>query len=545
MPQTIETLSANVLDLERGLVTPAQIYIRDGRIAAIVPRTRRHFDTYLIPGFVDGHVHIESAMLPPSEFARLALPHGTVAAICDPHEIANVEGIAGINYLLDDAKRSPMQFLFGAPACVPATPYETTGATIGPKETAILLDRDEIGFLGEVMDTPAVIEGQRDILAKIHAARSRGKPVDGHAPGLRGPDVTRYFRAGITTDHECTTLSEAHEKIEAGALIGMREGSAARDLDALMPLLKTHPERVFFCTDDCHPDDLVQGHIDLRARRAIAAGYNPIHVLRAASLVPARHYKLDFGLLRVGDRADFLEVRDLRSLEVLRTIIGGDVVAEGGRCLLEHQPAPPLGGLGALPIEDDALILHARTETVRTIDVTDGALFTQEGLARAKVIDNETLSDPERDLLKLVVLNRYRAAPPAIAFVRGFGLQRGALASSVAHDAHNIIAVGVDDRALQRAIDAVIVSGGGLAVADEHRVDVLPLPIAGLLSDEPGPKVAAHYRRLTQKAHALGCPLQAPLMTLSFLSLGAIPSLRLTDRGLLNVNQQAFVDVFV
>ncbi len=408
-----------------------------------------------------------------------------------------------------------------------------------------LLDDPAIGFLAEVMNWPGVLAGDPEVMAKIAAARARGKHVDGHAPSLRGERARAYAAAGIETDHECTSLAEAEDKLAAGMKIAIREGSVARNLEALLPLLDAHPEACFLCTDDCHPDDLQTGHIDVLVRRAIALGASPLRVLGAACRNPVLHYGLDVGLLRVGDRADFIEVDNLHSMRVLRTFVGGEVVAEAGRASLPHVVPGAPNRFAARPVSREALRVPARGSRVRVIEARDRQLLTEESVVPARIEEGLLAADPSRDLLKLVVVNRYVDAPPAIALVRGFGLRAGAIASSVAHDSHNIVAVGASDADLVEAINAVIAHRGGLSVAHGAAVDVLPLPIAGLMSDMEGPAVAAAYARITAAARALGSPLGAPFMTMAFMALLVIPQLKLSDKGLFCGETFRFVPLFL
>jgi adenine deaminase len=527
------SLSANIVHIpERRIVS--------GRVAwegSVITRIEENGPeeaglSYLIPGFVDAHVHVESSMLVPSEFARLASRHGTVATVSDPHEIANVLGLEGVRFMLENARRVPFKMFFGAPSCVPATPFETAGAELGLEELGSLLRDDGLLYLSEMMNFPAVLAGDPAVMDKIALARSLGLPVDGHAPGLTREEARRYAEAGISTDHECARLEEARDKLAAGMRILIREGSAARNFDALHPLISSHPDKVMFCSDDKHPDDLVRGHIDRLAARAVAAGHDVFDVLGCACVNPVRHYRLPVGLLRPGDPMDAAEVADLRDFRPLRTWVEGRLVAEAGRSLMARVPVRPVNRFAAGGIAPADLALPAAAGLLRVIDVEDGQLLTREALLPPRLDDGQIVADPTRDVLYLVVLNRYRRAPPAVAFARGFGLGRGALASSVAHDSHNIVAVGVDADSLCRAVNALTDQGGGIAVAADTRVDILPLPVAGLMSTDDGDEVAARYATLTGLAKSLGSPLRAPFMTLSFMALLVIPELKLSDRGL-------------
>lgn len=539
-------ISGMIVDLVAMEVFSGTLVLADGNIAEIRREPEKAYATYLIPGFVDAHVHVESSMLPPAEMARLVMPHGTVALVADPHEIANVLGVEGIAFMLRSAEKSPLCFHFGAPSCVPATPLETSGARLGVRDVEALLADPRIGFLSEVMNFPGVLNGDPEVLAKIAAAKRHQKRVDGHAPALRGESARKYADAGIETDHECADLDEAKEKIGFGMRIAIREGSAAKNLETLLPLLKDFSEHCFFCTDDAHPDDLARGHINEHARRAIAAGFDPLVVLRVACRNPVVHYGLPVGQLQRGDRADFLEVEDLQSLRVLRTFLRGEVVAERGHCLLPFEPSPHVNQfLLDKPLLPEAFSVPARGSRIRVMEARDGSLFTTEAQETATLRDEKAIADPGRDLLLLAVVNRYQEAKPAIAFVRGFGLHRGAIASSVAHDSHNIVAVGADASSLCRAVNAVIAEEGGLSLVDGEETLVLPLPIAGLMSDREGREVGREYARLTMRARHLGSTLSAPYMTLSFMALLVIPKLKLGDKGLFCGDTFSFVDLFL
>ena len=510
----------------------------DGRIARIdrdPGRDRR--GNYLLPGFVDAHVHIESSMLLPTEFAKLAVVHGTVATVSDPHEIANVLGMAGIEYLLENAALTPLSINFGAPSCVPATTFETAGAELTSTDVAKLLDRPDVRYLSEVMNFPGVLNGNPELLAKIEAARSRGKVVDGHAPGLRGEAAGRYIAAGISTDHECTTIEEARDKLEQGMKILIREGSAARNFKALHPLIDEAPDRLMFCTDDCHPDDLLAGHINRHVSRAVRLGYDLYDVLQIACRNPVEHYGLNIAKLRVGDRADLIVVDDLRHFGVVATYLNGQLAAEAGHHNLGEQERPePINNFRCTPKrpEEFAAAPGPPEGKIRVIEVTDGEITTDHQLMTpVRDAEGRPVPAPERDLLKIAVVNRYTDAPPAIGFVSGMQLQRGGIASSVAHDSHNIVAVGVSDEDICRVVNAIIAERGGIAAGRDEYLHVLPLPVGGIISADSGPRVAARYSELNGFARRkLRCGLEAPFMTLSFLALLVIPKLKLSDQGL-------------
>jgi len=539
-----------VADVVAGTVRPARVVVRDGRIAAIEPPTGAMSPGVLVPGFVDAHVHVESSMLPPWEFARVAMRHGTVASVSDPHEIANVLGEDGIRFMLEDIEGSPFTCWFGCPSCVPATAFETAGARLDPAACARILDDPRIHALGEMMNWPGAVAGAPQVLAKIAAAHARGKPVDGHAPGLRGADAAAYFGRGISTDHECLTLDEALEKAALGVRILIREGSAARDFEALWPMLRSHPDRCMFCTDDAHPDDLLAGHLDRLMARAVGKGIDPMAALRAATLHPVRHYGMPCGLLQVGDRADMVKVDDLVSFRPRTTWIAGVPVAEDGRSLVPPRASRTPNAFIARTCVSEDFVVQAPAGspdgarvTVHAIVAADGQLVTGREDVPAVVRRGAVEPDPARDLLTIAVVNRYAPAPVSVAMVRGFGLRAGAIASSVAHDCHNVVAVGASPAALAEAANAVFAARGGLSVVggDGSPAELLPLPIAGLMSDRPAEEVAAAYGRLTARARTLGSTLRAPYMTLGFMALLVIPALKLGDRGLFDAERFAFV----
>ena len=540
-------LSVNLVDVAARATYPATLHVTQGRVAAIERTAAPSPDPslpYALPGFVDAHVHIESSLLVPSEFARLALPHGTVATVSDPHEIGNVLGVTGVRYMLDNAATGPFKFCFGAPSCVPATPFETAGAAITAADIEALFQDPRIGYLAEMMNWPGVLHRDAEVLEKIALAHRYGRPVDGHAPGLRGADAARYASAGISTDHECFAADEARDKLAAGMQILIREGSAARNFDALIELVPAHYAQLMFCSDDKHPDTLLLGHIDQLVRRAVALGYDVYQVLQMACLNPVAHYHLPVGQLRVGDPADFILVDNLTDFRVQQTYLNGELVAENGQCRLPSVPVARANNFHARPVVAAQLAGTMQQATVPVIECFDGQLIT----ARRDLLlpqDNAgcILPDPTQDVCKLVVLNRYApAAPPAVAFIKGFGLRGGALASSVGHDSHNITAVGCDDESLARAINLVVSAAGGLAAVSAEAELVLPLPVAGLMSDQPGAAVAAAYSALDEFAKAtLGSTLQAPFMTLSFMALLVIPSLKLSDKGLFDGEKFEFV----
>jgi adenine deaminase len=495
---------------------------------------------YLIPGFVDAHVHVESSMLLPSEFARLAVTHGTVATISDPHEIANVLGVEGVDFMIANGKKVPFHFFFGAPSCVPATTFETAGDVLDSDAVGALLERPEVRYLSEMMNFPGVLQGDAEVMRKIAHAHRLGKPVDGHAPGLRGSDVARYAAAGISTDHECFTHEEALDKLAAGMWVQIREGSAAKNFDALWPLLRSHPDRVMLCSDDKHPDGLVDGHINVLCAKAVALGVDVFDVLRAACMNPRDHYRLGIGNLEVGDAADMVLLHDLTGFRVYRTWIDGRLVAEHGETLIERVPEVSPNRFHCSPVTPTDLHLDATGDDRLVIGALDGQLITTKLRLPEHVVNGASSPDLANDVLKLVVVDRYTDRHKAIGWVHGFGMKHGAIAGSVAHDSHNIVAVGCTDEDLCEAINAVIAHRGGVSVAHGGTHRVLPLPVAGLMSDGDAYTVADAYSALDQEAKALGCTLSAPFMTLSFMALLVIPHLKLSDRGLFDVDAFRF-----
>ena len=546
MAANFQSVVGNVVDVKGRRIFPAEVRVAEGRIAAIEPMDGRP-SSYILPGFIDAHVHVESSMLVPSEFARAAVIHGTVATVSDPHEIGNVLGVAGVEYMLANAAATPFKFYFGAPSCVPATTFETAGASISVAEVEALLDDERIVYLSEMMNFPGVLNGDPECLAKIRAAQVRGKPVDGHAPGLRGDQAARYVAAGMTTDHECFAKDEALDKIRCGCKIAIREGSAARNFDALWTLLREHPDMTMLCSDDKHPDELVLGHINVLVSRAVERGVDVFDALQAACENPVEHYGLDVGLLAVDDAADFIEVDDLASFRVRRTWIDGRVVAENGVTHILRVEPTIVNQFVPTHVQPDQFRVPAQAgRRLQVIEALDGQLITPRLAVEARVVDNRAVSDPSRDVLKMVVVNRYRTSPPAIAFVKNFGLHTGAMASSVAHDSHNVIAVGVTDDDLAAAVNAVMNAGGGLAAVSHRSGDhwVLPLPVAGLMATGPCGEVAHAYQELDAAVKQWGSTLRAPFMTLSFMALLVIPELKLSDQGLFDGKRFEFTPLF-
>lgn len=536
-------VSGNIVDSINGTIYPGTLIISEGVIVDIIRKTKAE-EWYIIPGFIDSHIHIESSMLTPSEFARTAMVHGTVAAVADPHEIANVLGIDGVMYMIDDGSTVPMKFYFSAPSCVPATPFETSGAALDGRTVDELLRRNDIRYLGEMMNYPGVIHHDPDVMEKIAAAKKYGKPIDGHAPGLTGGDLIRYVNAGISTNHEALSREEALEDIRAGMMIQIRKGSAADIFEEFLPLLNKHHDSCMFCSDDKHPDDLIRGYLNDMVRDAVAHGVDVIKVLRAASLNPVRHYNLDVGLLRVGDPADFLVVDTLRDFNILKTYIGGVLVAGGGKAIIPRKQPRVVNKFTIGRLSIDAFTVPAEGDTINVIEAVDGQVITNRGVEQPKVENGHAVADTTRDILKVAVVNRYVESPPALGFIKHFGLKRGAIASSVAHDSHNIVAVGTNDDDLRSAVNRVIDHKGGICAVDGGRVEILPLPVAGIMSDDACSVVAERYTVLERMAHSMGSTLRAPFMTLSFMALPVIPKLKITDRGLFDGDAFHLIPLF-
>ncbi len=538
------TLSGNIVDLTNEKIFKGRVVIDNGRIKEVVADAAVIENQTILPGLIDAHIHVESSMLIPSEFARLAVVHGTVATVSDPHEIANVLGIEGVKFMIENGKKVPFKFYFGAPSCVPATPFESSGAKFGEQELEQLLSMDDIHYLSEMMNFPGVIHRVPSEIKKIEIARKYGKPADGHAPGVKGEDARKYASAGITTDHECFTLEEALEKIRFGMKIQIREGSAAKNFEALIPLMEKHADKVLFCSDDRHPNDLVAGHVNDLIRRAIAKGYDPLKVLKSVIVNPVNHYKMDVGLLRKGDPADMVIVDNLENFTVKATYINGKKVAEKGRSLIAPVKEKTPNNFHARPITHEEIMVKDTGKKIKVIVAYDGELITGTEETVPRVEQGHIVSDTEKDILKMVVLNRYEKTKPAVAFIKNIGIKEGAFASSVAHDSHNIVAVGTNDRDILQAVNAIVESKGGVAVVGNGKTELLPLPVAGLMSNEDGYRVAARYEQLDNMLHTMGATLRAPFMTLSFMALLVIPDLKLSDKGLFDGRTFSFTSLY-
>ena len=537
------TIGGQIVDLVNSRIFSGVVVVEDGKITKIEHQPVGNTQ-YIMPGFVDAHVHVESSMLVPSEFARLAVSHGTVATVSDPHEIANVLGKKGVQYMIDNGKKVPFKFFFGAPSCVPSTAFETAGFTLDANDIEELMASPDIYYLSEVMNYPGVINKDPELMKKIAAAKKYGKPIDGHAPAVTGLDLQKYVSAGITTDHECFRLEGALEKIGLGMKILIREGSAAKNFEALIPLMATHPDKLMFCSDDKHPNELVKGHIDELVRRSISMGYDVMDVLKAASYNAIKHYHIPVGLLQQGDDADFIVVDDLHHPVARQTYIKGVLVADNGESHIKCQEnaTPNIFERPYLYAQD--LFVPDKGKKIKVIECLDGQLITKCFTADPKVVDGGIVSDVENDILKMVVVNRYQPYTPSVAFIKGFELKRGALASSVAHDSHNIVAVGVTDKDILHAVNLLIEHTGGVTAYCGTEMVAVPLPVAGLMSNEDGYEVAQAYQNADALAKRLGSKLYAPFMTLAFMALLVIPELKLSDQGLFDVRKFGFTSLY-
>jgi adenine deaminase len=537
-------IKGNIVNIENRKIFSGEVVVQNGRISSI-KRIDGKFDNYILPGFVDAHIHIESSMLVPSEFAKIALTHGTVATVSDPHEIANVLGVKGVEFMIENGLKVPLKFNFGAPSCVPATSFETAGAVIDSDDIKKLLENPNIKYLAEMMNYPGVIYDDKEVLKKMEWAKHYKKPIDGHAPGLRGDDLTKYISAGISTDHECFTYEEGLEKLQKGMKVIIREGSAAKNFDALIDLLPEYYENMMFCSDDKHPDDLLEGHINQLCARAVAKGIDVFKVLQVACINPVHHYDLQVGTLHEGDSADFVVVEDLESFKVLQTYIRGDLVAEKGKSFTDNVDFEILNNFNTEKKRISDFEFHSAVDYVRVIETLDGELVTNEIECESLIVDGNLVSNTESDVLKMATVNRYQNEDPSIAFIKNFGLKKGAIASSVGHDSHNIIAVGVSDEMICKAVNVLIENKGGICVVSEELNEVVPLPVAGIMSDQPAEIIGQAYAKLDQLAKELGSTLGAPFMTLSFMGLLVIPSLKLSDKGLFDGSKFQFTSLEV
>lgn len=535
-------ISGNIVDPVKRRIYPGTLEISNGIIENITEDSAE-YKNYIMPGFIDSHIHVESSMLIPSEFARLAVVHGTVATVSDPHEIANVLGIKGVRYMIENGKKVPFKFYFGAPSCVPATAFETAGAEITPDDIKELFVKDGLHYLSEMMNFPGVLFKDPEVMRKIEISKEHARPIDGHAPGLRGEDAKKYIEAGISTDHECYTIEEALEKIKYGMKILIREGSAAKNYETLHSLISGYTDKVMFCSDDKHPDNLVECHIDDLFNKSIGHGYDLFDILQCTSVNAVKHYSLDVGLLQKNDFADFIVTDSLKEINILQTYINGELVAEKGKSLIKSVKEEAVNNFnsGKKSIKDFEVAGNGKK--IRVIKATEGQLITEEIAVQPKIENGLLIADVTNDILKLVVINRYENVKPAVSFINNINLKKGAIASCVGHDSHNIIAVGTNDKDLCDAVNAIIEHKGGISVAENGKINVLPLPVAGIMSNEDAYFVADKYSEINKTAKSLGTNLAAPFMTLSFMALLVIPSLKLSDKGLFDGNTFKFVDL--
>jgi adenine deaminase len=537
-------VEGNYIDLLKREIYPAKIHFNNGLIEEIERIGFTKSTGYIMTGLIDAHIHIESSMTTPGAFATAAVSRGTTAVVSDPHEIANVLGLAGVKFMIEDSKKVPLKFWFGAPSCVPATEFETAGAILNHWEIEKLLKMPQIKYLAEMMNFPGVIYNDLEVHKKIRIAKKLNKQIDGHAPGLSGDALTKYIASGISTDHECSTIEEALEKIALGMKILIREGSAAKNLDALKELYRTHPDMVMLCSDDLHPETLAKRHINTIVARLISEGFNIFDVISSCTINPSEHYNLGSGSLQSGDPADFIVVNDYRTMDVLETWIDGEKVFDGEKVLFVYTGADPANKFNCSDITAEKIRVAKTGSKIRVIEASDGELITRAAIESISE-GTDVGIDVKRDLLKIVVKDRYNDAPPATGFINGFRLKKGAFASSVSHDSHNIICIGTNDGDIINAVNEIIRMQGGLAVANGKTIKSFPLPVAGIMSDQPVDKIAVIYEKLSDLVKSLGCEMSAPFMTLSFMALLVIPELKISDRGLFDVKNFKPVPLFI
>ena len=540
-----QSIEGNIVDVIKKRIFSGKIIIENGKIKSIEPNNNT-YDHYICPGFVDSHVHVESSMLIPSEFARLALSSGTVAVVSDPHEIANVLGIEGVKFMIENGNTVPLKYFFCAPSCVPATPFETSGAELSASDIDKLMNEHPIIALGEMMNFPGVIQGFSDVIDKLNVSKKHNLPIDGHIPGVMGDDLEKYANFGISTDHECFSIDEALEKIELGMKILIREGSAARNFEALFPLIDKYPEMVMLCTDDSHPDDLVnKGHINKILRMGVKQGVNIFNLLRAATINPIKHYNLPVGILQEGDMADFVVLNNLTEFNIIETYIDGKPAFSNNRILFNHIETKEINNFNRnTHITAKELLLEDKNCAIKVIEAMDGSLLTSSFTSKLESADGYLKADSTKDILHISVLNRYQESKPVNGFINGFGLKNCAIASTVAHDSHNIIAIGTNPEILADSINELIDCKGGIVFVNGHNRYIIPLEFAGLMTNMDGQKVAHLYEAINTAVSASGCKLKAPFMTMSFMALLVIPELKIGDKGLFDINSFDFVDIY-
>ena len=537
-------IQGNIVDILNKRIYKGEIEVENGKILSL-KEANHNKENFILPGFVDAHIHIESSMLVPSEFTKIAVVHGTVATVSDPHEIANVLGVKGVDFMIENGKKVPLKFNFGAPSCVPATSFESAGAIINADDVKKMMENPDIKYLAEMMNYPGVLFDDEEVLTKIKHSKNNNKPIDGHAPGLRGEDVTKYISAGISTDHECFSFDEAKEKLEKGMKVIIREGSAAKNFEALIDLLPENYENMMFCSDDKHPDDLLLGHINQLCERAVAKGIDVFKVLQAACINPVKHYNLEVGLLQKNDFADFIVVEDLEKFNVLETYINGQLVAKNGESFVKSVDFEVLNNFNTDKKQVSDFRFDSSAEKIRVIEALDGELVTNQIEANSLIVEGNLVSNTKTDVLKMTVVNRYKNDNPAIAFIKNFGLKEGAIASSVGHDSHNIIAVGVSDEMICKAVNLIIENRGGVCAVNQSKEKIVSLPVAGIMSDKPAQEIGKQYAELDKMAKVMGSKLRAPYMSLSFMALLVIPSLKLSDKGLFDGTNFKFTTLVV
>ena len=543
MDNSVFQVSGQIVDVVNSRIFKGTVFVENSKIVNIIEEENDN-NQFIMPGFVDSHIHIESSLLVPTEFARLAVIHGTVATVSDPHEIANVVGIEGVKYMIATGKLSPMKFYFGAPSCVPATSFETSGAILDSKAVDELLSMDDIKYLGEMMNYPGVIFDDNEVVKKIESAKRHNKPIDGHAPLLSDDELVKYCKSGIATDHECSNIQEAREKVALGMTIQIREGSAAKNFNALIPLIEETPEKIMFCSDDMHPHELINGHINNLLKKSISLGYNILDILKAATLTPVKHYNLEVGLLQKNDPADFIIVDNFNDFNILKTFIDGKLVAENNKSLIPETEVDVINNFEAEKVDIDDFKLYDEGKNVKIISVINGEILTDKTIGKPKNIDNYLVSDVDNDILKIAVINRYDKKKIALGFIKNFGLKKGAIASSVAHDSHNIVVIGCSDEEMTNAANMIINTKGGMAAWSHDKKICIHLPIAGIMTNADGHKVAADYQALVTLSKEFGSTLNDPFMTMGFMSLLVIPKLKLSDKGLFDCEKFQLTELF-
>ena len=541
----MKTIKGNLVDVVKNKIYQAIVHIENGTITKI-EETTETYSTYLLPGIIDSHIHIESTLLTPEHYAREAVRHGVIGAVADPHEIANVLGTKGVDFMIENGNRTPFYFWFGAPSCVPSTPLEAAGAKLGPAEIEELLSRKDVHFLAEMMDYPSVIGSDKEVMSKIASANRHGKPIDGHAPMLSSSDVKQYAAAGISTDHECTTIEEAIEKMSLGMKVLIREGSAARNFDALHPIIATHPNQVMFCCDDMPAETLLEDYLPGSIRKAIGYGYNPLDVIRCASLNVANHYAIPAGMLQEGDSADFIEIDSLSTFNILKTFIKGNVVFDQNEATSStiDSTVEAINRFDCEKISIEDIQVKATGKRIKVIDCVCGDLLTETHYNTPKTEKGYIISNPDEDILKLVAINRYFPKEISVGFIRGIGIKNGAMATSISHDNHNLVVVGVSDEDIVKATNLLIENKGGMVITSGDKTEVLQLEIAGLMTHRSAKAVAHIQEQIKTLVSEMGSELEDPFLTLSFMSLIVIPKIKLSSKGLFDVQKFEFTSLF-